>query len=65
MKVKILKTVKSGQSWRREGDVIELSGKELTHYLNKGIAVEHKEVKAPKQTKEEKKVAKRVTKSKK
>jgi len=65
MKVKIIKTVKSGSGWRNEGDIINLEGKELNHYLNKGIAVEHKEVKAKKETKQAKAPAKRVTKSQK
>ena len=60
MKVIILKDVVSGKGWRREGDIIELTGKELNHYIAKGIAKEHKEEKAKPVTKEVK--AKPVTK---
>lgn len=63
MKVIIQKDVISGAGWRREGDIINLEGKELTHYLNKGIAIEHKEEKAAKkETKQAKAPAKRTTK---
>ena len=43
MKVKILKTVLSGNTWRNEGDIIELKGSELNHYLANKIAIEQKE----------------------
>ncbi len=62
MKVKILKTVLSGNTWRNEGDIIELKGSELNHYLANKIAIEQKEEKAPKTTKEDKTVKKRTTK---
>lgn len=63
MKVIIKKDVISGKSWRREGEIINLEGKELSHYLNKGIAIEYKEEKsAKKETKQAKAPAKRTTK---
>jgi len=63
MKVKIIKEVFSSAGWRREGDIIDLKGKELNHYINKGIAIEHKEEKAAKkETKQAKAPAKRTTK---
>ena len=62
MKVIILKDVVSAKGWRREGDIIELQGKELNHYIAKGIAKEHKEEKAKPATKEAKAPAKRTTK---
>jgi hypothetical protein len=63
MKVIIQKDVISAKGWRREGEIINLEGKELTHYLNKGIAIEYKEQKAEKkETKQAKAPAKRTTK---
>jgi len=60
MKVIILKDVISAKGWRREGDIIELQGKELNHYIKKGIAKEHKE--PVKETKQAKAPSKRTTK---
>ena len=63
MKVIIQKDVISAKGWRREGEIIDLEGKELNHYLKKGIAIEHKEEKAQKkETKQAKAPAKRTTK---
>mgnify|MGYP000085436694 CR=1 FL=1 len=68
MKVILLKDVFSVQGWRKEGEVIDLEGKELRHYLAVEIAKPYeeakkvKEVKAPKVTKEAKAPAKRTTK---
>lgn len=62
MKVKIIKSVVSGNVYRNEGDIINLEGQQLKHYLGKGIAVEIKEEKAAKTTKENKTATKRTTK---
>lgn len=67
MKVILLKDVFSVEGWRKEGDVVELEGKELRHYLAVEIAKpyeesESKEEKAPKATKEAKAPKKRTTK---
>ncbi len=63
MKVLIQKSVISGKGWRNEGDIIDLEGKELNHYLTKGIAIEFKEEKqTAKETKEAKAPQKRTTK---
>lgn len=65
MKVILLKDVYSVEGWRKEGEVVDLEGKELRHYLAVEIAKpykEEKEVKAPKATKEAKAPAKRTTK---
>lgn len=65
MKIKMIKDVYSGAGWRKEGDILEVDPKVGRHYLLKGIAIEHKEEKAVKETKEAKAPKKRVTKSKK
>tara|TARA_S200002703_G_scaffold159808_2_gene174833 strand:+ start:1720 stop:1932 length:213 start_codon:yes stop_codon:yes gene_type:complete len=67
MKVILLKDVYSVQGWRKEGEVVDLEGKELRHYLAVEIAKPYEEVtpkeqKAPKETKEAKAPAKRTTK---
>ena len=63
MKIKIIKEVYSHSGWRREGDMLELDAKTTRHYFAKGIAVEHKEEKAVKETKEAKAPRKRATKN--
>jgi hypothetical protein len=63
MKVKIIKEVYSQAGWRREGEIVELDPKTGRHYLAKGIAIEHKEEKAKKETKEAKAPRKRTTKN--
>lgn len=65
MKIKIIKDVYSSVGWRKIGDIVTLDPKVARHYLDKGIGIEYKEEKAPKQTKESKEVKKRVTKAKK
>lgn len=70
MKVILLKDVFSVDGWRKEGEVVELDGKELRHYLAVEIAKPYeeskpKEEKAPKATKEAKAPAKRTTKKRK
>jgi hypothetical protein len=65
MKIKMTRDVYSGPGWRKEGDVIDLDPKIAKHYIRKGIAIEYKEEKAAKETKEAKAPKKRVTKSKK
>lgn len=62
MKVKILKDVYSIAGWRREGDVVSLEGKELNHYINRGFAIEFKEEKPKRETKEQKTPRRRTTK---
>ena len=67
MKVILLKDVFSVEGWRKEGEVVELEGKELRHYLAVEIAKpldesKSKEEKAPKATKEAKAPRKRTTK---
>lgn len=65
MKIEIIKDVYSGSEWRREGDILDVDPKVGRHYLLKGIAIEYKEEKATKETKEAKTPKKRITKSKK
>lgn len=65
MKVKMLKDVYSSKGWRKENEVIDVDDKTARQYISKNIAVKHKEEKIAKETKEEKKVSKRITKSKK
>lgn len=65
MKIKILKDVYSNGGWRKEGQVYTLDSKTAKHYIAKGIGIEYKEEKAKKETKENKAVKKRTTKSKK
>lgn len=62
MKIKILKDVFSSAGWRREGDIVILDNKTAKHYLLKGIGVEYKEDKKPKETKEAKAPRRRTTK---
>lgn len=68
MKVILLKDVYSTNGWRREGEIIDLEGKELRHYLAVGIAAEYeakteaKEEKVEVETKEAKAPRKRNTK---
>jgi hypothetical protein len=62
MKIKMLKDVYSVDGWRKEGDILDIDSKVARHYIAKGIGVEYKEVKAPKETKENKAVKKRTTK---
>lgn len=71
MLVKILKDVYSVNGWRKEGEIVELEGRELRHYLAVNIAEEHKgeakkevkkEEKAKKETKQAKAPSKRTTK---
>jgi len=63
MKIKIIKEVYTQNGWRREGDIVELNQKTTQHYLNRGIAIEYKEEKAVKETKEAKAPRKRATKN--
>ena len=65
MKIKIIKDVYSGAGWRKEGDIIEVDPKTARHYLIRGIAIEYKEEKIVKETKEAKTPKKRITKAKK
>ncbi len=70
MKVILLKDVFSVDGWRKEGEIVDLDGKELRHYLAVEIAKPYeepksKEEKAPKKTKEAKAPAKRTTKKRK
>lgn len=58
----MVKSVISGREWRKEGEVLDLDPKTSAYYLKKGIAVEHKEVKAAPETKEAKAPKKRTTK---
>ncbi len=69
MKVKLLKDVWSQAGWRREGEIVDLEGKELNHYLRVNIAEQwdgkspsKKEDKSAKETKEDKKSKKRSSK---
>lgn len=62
MKIKMLKDVYSSAGWRKEGEILSVDDKTARHYIAKGIGVEYKEEKAPKQTKENKAVKKRTTK---
>jgi len=67
MKVILLKDVFSVEGWRKEGEVVNLEGKELRHYLAVEIAKPYeepkvKEEKATKETKEAKAPQKRATK---
>ena len=65
MKIQIIKDVYSGTGWRKEGDIIEVDPKTARHYLIRGIAIEYKEEKIVKETKEAKTPKKRTTKAKK
>jgi ribosomal protein L9 len=65
MKIQIIKDVYSGTGWRKEGDIIEVDPKTARHYLIRGIAIEYKEEKIVKETKEAKTPKKRITKAKK
>ena len=67
MKVILLKDVFSVKGWRKQGEIVDLEGKELRHYLAVEIAKPYeesaaKEEKAPKETKEAKAPAKRTSK---
>ena len=68
MKVKIIKQVFNGQRLLREGEILQIIDKTAKQYIQKGIAVEVKEAPAkkeqkPAETKENKAVSKRTTKS--
>ena len=56
--------VRDGQNTKLKGDIVEIKDKQKAkHYIEKGLAIEYKEQKPKKETKEQKTVRKRTTKS--
>jgi len=64
MKLIMQQRVRDGQTTQWKGDIVEIKDKQKAqHYIEKGLAVEYKEEKPKKETKEHKPIRKRTTKS--